>query len=71
VYQAEIYYPETLMFDVGVTDFNLYGGDFVFRVTRERDGAAVAQAKYGFVFFDYDEKQVTPMPDSFRLKFAA
>ncbi|PFG10851.1 MULTISPECIES: thioesterase family protein [unclassified Marinobacter] len=70
VYQAETYYPETLVFDVGITDFNRYGGDFVFRVTRERDGAAVAQAKYGFVFFDYGETQVTPMPDSFRLKFA-
>jgi len=70
VYQAEIYYPETLVFDVGITDFNRYGGDFVFRVTRERDGASVAQAKYGFVFFDYGEKQVTPMPDSFRSKFA-
>jgi len=70
VYQAEIYYPETLVFDVGITDFNRYGGDFVFRVTRERDGAAVAQAKYGFVFFDFGEKRVTPMPDSFRLTFA-
>jgi acyl-CoA thioesterase FadM len=70
VYQAEIYYPETLVFDVGITDFNRYGGDFVFRVTRERDGAAVAQAKYGFVFFDFGEKRVTPIPDSFRLTFA-
>ena len=70
VYQAEIYYPETLVFDVGITDFNRYGGDFVFRVTRDRDGAAVAQAKYGFVFFDFGEKRVTPMPDSFRLTFA-
>ena len=70
VYQAEIYYPETLVFDVGITDFNRYGGDFVFRVTRERDDAAVAQAKYGFVFFDFGEKLVTPIPDSFRLTFA-
>ena len=69
VYQAETFYPETLIFDVGITDFNRYGGDFVFRVTRQRDGAAVALAKYGFVFFDYREKQVTPVPDSFRLKF--
>jgi acyl-CoA thioesterase FadM len=71
VYQAETFYPETLVFDVGITDFNRYGGDFVFRVTRERDGAAVAQAKYGFVFFDYGDKKVTLMPDSFRAKFAA
>lgn len=69
VYQAETFYPETLVFDIGITDFNRYGGDFVFRVTRERDGAAVAQAKYGFVFFDYRGKQVSPVPESFRLKF--
>lgn len=70
VYQAETFYPETLVFDIGITDFNRYGADFVFQVTRERDGAPVALAKYGFVFFHYGDKQVTPVPDSFRLKFA-
>lgn len=71
VYQAETFYPEILVFDVGLTDLNHYGGDFVFRVTRERDGAAVALAKYGFVFFDYGKKQMAAMPDSFRSRFTA
>jgi acyl-CoA thioesterase FadM len=52
-------------------DFNKYGGDFVFRVTKEDSGQPVALAKYGFVFFDYQERKVTRMPEWFREQFAA
>jgi acyl-CoA thioesterase FadM len=27
-------------------------------------------AKYGFVFFNYKTREVTPMPESFRARFA-
>ena len=69
MYQAESFFPEMLRFEVGMMDFNKYGGDIVFRVTKKDNGQAVALAKYGFVFFDYERKQVTPMPDSFRKRF--
>jgi acyl-CoA thioesterase FadM len=52
-------------------DFNKYGGDFVFRVTKQENGQPVALAKYGFVFFDYQERKVTRMPEWFREQFAA
>lgn len=70
MYQGESFYPEVLRFEVGVTDFNRYGGDFVFRVTKMDTGQPVALAKYGFVFFDYHRRRVVPMPDSFRSRFA-
>jgi len=70
MYQSESFYPEVLRFEVGLMDFNRYGGDFVFRVTKMDSGQAVALAKYGFVFFDYHQRRVLPMPEAFRSRFA-
>ena len=50
-------------------DFNKYGGDITFRITRPADGKLVAMAKSGFVFFNYQTGQVTSMPDAFLAKF--
>ncbi|MFO8142868.1 MAG: thioesterase family protein [Marinobacter sp.] len=70
LYQGESFYPDLLRFEVGLMDFNNYGGDFVFRVTKAEGGQPVALAKYGFVFFNYQTREVTPMPESFRARFA-
>ena len=68
-YKAEAHARDQLLFEVGVMDFNKYGGDITFRVTRPRDGALVAMAKSGFVFFDYKNGQVSAMPAIFLAKF--
>ena len=68
-YKAEAHARDQLLFEVGVMDFNKYGGDIIFRGTRPRDGQLIAMAKYGFVFFDYQAGQVAPMPDAFLAKF--
>lgn len=69
MYQSESFFPEQLQFEVGLTDFNKYGGDFVFRVSKVKGGHPVALAKYGFVFFNYTEKKVVRMPEAFRAHF--
>lgn len=69
VYKAEAYAHDRLRFEVGVTDFNRYGGDLVFRVGRPADGTLVALAKSGFVFFDYPSGKVIPMPEAFAARF--
>ena len=69
-YRAESFAQDDLQFEVGLMDFNKYGGDFVFRVTKADSGQPVALAKYGFVFFNYQSREVTPMPESFRARFA-
>jgi acyl-CoA thioesterase FadM len=68
-YRGEAYARDQLQFEVGVMDFNKYGGDITFRITRPRDGKLIAMAKYGFVFFDYQAGKVVPMPDAFSNKF--
>ncbi|WP_395402893.1 thioesterase family protein [Pseudoduganella sp. UC29_106] len=68
-YRAEAHARDQLLFEVGVMDFNKYGGDVIFRITRPHDGTLIAMAKSGFVFFNYRHKEVVPMPDDFRGKF--
>jgi len=68
-YRAEAHAHDQLLFEVGVMDFNKYGGDFTFRITRPADKRLIAMAKSGFVFFNYKSTQVVAMPDDFRAKF--
>lgn len=68
-YKAQARAYEHLQFDAGIDDFNKYGADVVLRVTRPADGVLIAQAKYGFVFFNYTESRVLPVPESFRNQF--
>ncbi|GAB7545221.1 thioesterase family protein [Cupriavidus ulmosensis] len=68
-YRNEAHARDQLLFEVGVMDFNRYGGDITFRITRPADLALVAMAKSGFVFFSYERKQVVPMPEAFARKF--
>jgi acyl-CoA thioesterase FadM len=68
-YRAEAHARDQLLFEVGVMDFNKYGGDIIFRITRPRDRTLIAMAKSGFVFFNYKTSQVVAMPEDFRTKF--
>jgi acyl-CoA thioesterase FadM len=68
-YRAEAYARDELLFEVGVMDFNRYGGDIIFRITRPADDTLIAMAKSGFVFFDYVGKKVVPMPEPFAARF--
>ena len=69
MYRAESHSRDQLLFEVGVMDFNRYGGDIIFRITRPADDTLIALAKSGFVFFDYQRNKVVPMPESFRATF--
>src|SRR5471032_810959 len=69
MYRAEAHARDQLLFEVGVMDFNKYGGDITFRITRPRDNTLIAMAKSGFVFFNYKLSQVVPMPEDFGSKF--
>lgn len=68
-YKAEAHARDQLLFEVGVMDFNKYGGDITFRITRPADNRLVAMAKSGFVFFNYLSGKVVAMPDAFAAKF--
>src|SRR5450830_1109150 len=69
-YRAEAHARDQLLFEVGVMDFNKYGGDIIFRISRPANQTLVAMAKSGFVFFDYRSAQVVAMPEHFKDKFS-
>jgi acyl-CoA thioesterase FadM len=69
-YRSESFAQENLKFEVGLMDFNKYGADITFRVTKHPAGQVVVLAKQGFVFFDYKAHKVTQIPDQFRRMFA-
>ncbi|AHK15588.1 MAG: thioesterase family protein [Thalassolituus sp.] len=56
---------DDLTFQVGITDFNKYGCDFIYMVTNESQDRVIATAKTGIVFYDYDERKITPVPPVF------
>ncbi|MES2019573.1 MAG: thioesterase family protein [Pseudomonadota bacterium] len=68
-YRAEAHARDQLLFEVGVMDFNKYGGDITFRVSRPGDKTLIAMAKSGFVFYNYKRSEVVAMADDFRAKF--
>lgn len=62
VYKNEARARDKLVFELGLMDFNPYGCDIVFRITRESDQAPIAMAKQGFVFFNYQQQKVSAIP---------
>ena len=62
MYKSEAHARDQLRFEVGLMDFNAYGCDIVFRITRPADNRLIALAKSGFVFFNYMQSKVVHMP---------
>lgn len=71
VYKAPANFNDQLLIEVGVTDLNTYGGDFIYRITRQHDACVIALAKNGFVFFDFIASKVVEIPADFRERFSA
>lgn len=65
VFKAEAFLGETLIFDVALADFNKYGCDMYYRVTKKGEGTLVAEAKTGIVFFDYETRKIAKTPEIF------
>jgi acyl-CoA thioesterase FadM len=69
VYRSEGKYGDKLLFELGVAGFTGVGFDVYYKVTNQRSGKPVAEAKTGIVCFDYAQRSVRPVPESFRNQF--
>jgi acyl-CoA thioester hydrolase len=69
LYRSEAFYGEALRIQVGTSDPQPLGCDFVYRVFKKKDGKEVARAKTGIAFFDYEKRKVVSMPEQFREVF--
>ncbi|MFZ0242764.1 MAG: thioesterase family protein [Desulfobacterales bacterium] len=65
VYKSQAFYGDRLTIFMAVADFNKYGCDFFYKVTRKPSGKEVAHAKTGAVFFDYARQKMVAVPTSF------
>lgn len=66
VYKSETFYGETLLVEIAVDDFNKYGFDFIYKITKSDSGVEVARGKTGVVCFDYKLRKIAALPDNFR-----
>lgn len=71
VYASEAFRGDRLRVEIALRDFNRYGCDIVYLATNRASGREVARAKNGFVFFDYEARKVSPIPETFRQCFSA
>lgn len=66
IYKAEAWYGDRLRIAVAADDFTRVAFDLYYKVTC--GDRPVAVAKTGIVFYDYEKKKVTAVPDVFRMK---
>lgn len=57
-FKTEARLRDRLRIHVGVAERSRVGGDIAYRIVRPADGAVIAIAKTGMVFFDYDAGRV-------------
>jgi acyl-CoA thioesterase FadM len=65
-YKQSAFGHDILQFDVGMMDFNKYGGDIIFRVTRPATGDLIVLAKTGFILIDSETQKPALLPAKFR-----
>jgi len=68
-YKAEVSWGERLTFDIAIYSPSSAGCNFFYYIKNSDNGAEVARAKTGIVFFDYMKKRVTRMPETFAVLF--
>jgi acyl-CoA thioester hydrolase len=70
IYEAEVFYGETLRIEIGAQAFSACGCDLVYRITSKETGKEVARAKTGQLFFDYAKRRVVRVPQKFMTALA-
>jgi acyl-CoA thioester hydrolase len=68
IYEGQAFHGDRLKIEVKAGDFSRIGCDFFYRVTRISDGKAIAKAKTGAAFFDYQKSRVLKIPEPFKVR---
>jgi acyl-CoA thioesterase FadM len=66
ILRAEIRRGEALRIEVAVDRFTRTGCDFAYRASRAAGNEEVGRARTGMVFYDYEQRKVVKVPESFR-----
>ncbi len=63
IYQGEAFAGDTLKFELCGKEPSHCGFRIYFRVTRTTDSTPIALIENGMVCFDYNERQIVPLPE--------
>jgi len=65
IYRNEGHHRDVLTFEAAAVDFNKYGFDLVYRVSRKADGKEIGRGKNGIVFVEPVSRKVSTIPAEF------
>lgn len=65
VYVSQAFKGDCLNVEMVFEDFNRYGCDLFYRVSRVKDTALILEGKTGIVFFNYLKATVSAIPEAF------
>ena len=65
IYRSEGFHKDVLIVEVACGEFSNTGFDLFYRITNRDTGKEVVLAKTRMVCFNYDERKVVPVPESF------
>ena len=69
IYLAEAFAGNELKFEVKAGERSPYGFRLFYRITRLKDGVAIALVENGMVGFDYEKRSIHPLPDQVAVMF--
>jgi acyl-CoA thioesterase FadM len=64
-YNAEGFYGDVLIIELGIRDITKTGCDIIYHIRNKKTGKSVAIVKTGIVFFDYQKRKVVTIPEEF------
>jgi acyl-CoA thioester hydrolase len=69
-YKGEGFHGDTFDIAVGVADISAFGFDIFYRITTNRQDKTIiiTEAKSGMIYFDYNERKVGRLPDTWKQK---
>lgn len=65
IYKSEIFYGDILIIEVSVNEITNKGCDFYYKVSSKKKSCVSALAKTGIVFYDYEKKKISDVPEIF------
>lgn len=63
VYKAESFYGDQLVVEIAIDEFNKYGFDLYYKISKQEDKQEIARLKTGVVFFDYENRKLAALPN--------
>lgn len=65
-FRSEGFYGDKLLVKIAVEEISARGFDMLYKIERISDSKEIARIKTGILFYDYGNRKITSMPDSFR-----